>query len=187
MLGKIKQLMQIKESIDELDKKIEKNQEKIDKLAGSIANLNDNFSEIRKSNDLLTKEISGSVDCLKEEKDVFKKEIHDFKVLKGHLQQKVLDKFEEELKAELKINIDAVKAERDSLDKMKEQLSVVSDRTIELSDEITKLTSISKKLNAKDFELEKFAKQLLEMDKEKLDLMRKIDQLERLISKMRRR
>ena len=51
------------------------------------------------------------------------------------------------------------------------------------------LVSAIKKNHIKkeDFELTKFARNLAEMDKEKLDLMRKIDTLERLVSKIRRR
>ena len=38
-----------------------------------------------------------------------------------------------------------------------------------------------------DFELGNLARHLTEMDREKLELMRKIDNLERLVSKIRRK
>ena len=42
-------------------------------------------------------------------------------------------------------------------------------------------------IKKEDFELTKYARHLMEADKEKLELMRKIDTLERLVSKIRRR
>ena len=51
---------------------------------------------------------------------------------------------------------------------------------------MNKFTEISRNIKQGDFELTKYANKLLEADKEKLELMRKIDTLERLISKMRR-
>jgi len=55
-----------------------------------------------------------------------------------------------------------------------------------ISTEINKFSDISKNIKKEDYELTKFANQLLDLDKEKLELMRKIDTLERLIAKQRR-
>ena len=55
------------------------------------------------------------------------------------------------------------------------------------SEEIGKFVEISKNIRKEDFELTKFARHLLEMDREKLELMRKIDTMERLVSKIRRK
>ena len=50
-----------------------------------------------------------------------------------------------------------------------------------------KFMEISRNIKAKDFEMEKFAAELLKRDQEKLELMRKIDTLERMLASMQRR
>ena len=55
------------------------------------------------------------------------------------------------------------------------------------TEEINKFIEISRSIKEEDFELTKFARHLMDMDREKLELMRKIDTLERLVSKIRRR
>jgi len=65
-------------------------------------------------------------------------------------------------------------------------MSEIGNKVNNLSSEIEKFTDISKNIRKEDFELTKFARQVLETDREKLELMRRIDTLERLISKTRR-
>ena len=67
-----------------------------------------------------------------------------------------------------------------------EKSSTIKQQLSSLESEIKKLQLISSSIKEKDFELEKFAKQLLTLDQEKLELMRKIDTLERLVSKQRK-
>ena len=60
-------------------------------------------------------------------------------------------------------------------------------KTKDVATEIDKFKEIASQVNKGDFELKKCADELRKGDKEKLELMRKIDNLERLVSKMRQR
>ena len=53
--------------------------------------------------------------------------------------------------------------------------------------ELSKFLDISRNIKKEDFELVRHSRNLAEMGREKLELMRKIDNLERMLSKMRRR
>ena len=97
-----------------------------------------------------------------------------------------IEKFEEELDKELKIQIEKLRNDADSYNELKNNITEISNKVNNLGEEINKFIEISRNIKKEDFELAKFSKQLLEMDKEKLELMRKIDYLERLVSKMRR-
>ena len=78
------------------------------------------------------------------------------------------------------------KKDSDNYNELKENINKITEKVNNLSEEINKFTEISRNIKKEDFELTRFAHQLIEMDKEKLELMQKIDTLERLVSKMRR-
>ena len=72
------------------------------------------------------------------------------------------------------------------LEDSKKELIAIVKRTSEISALLNNISEIGKNIRKEDFELSRFGNQLMQMDKEKLELMRKIDTLERLISRMRR-
>jgi hypothetical protein len=107
--------------------------------------------------------------------------------LKGQLQRKILDKFEEELQKDLQINREALKKDTEDYNELRKKAAEILSKLNLTTEEINKFIEISKSIKKEDFELTKFARHLLEMDREKLELMRKIDTLERLVSKIRKR
>ena len=111
----------------------------------------------------------------------------EFKLLKGQLQRKILDKFEEELQKDLEVNREALKKDTQDYNELRKKVAEILSRLNMTSEEINKFTEISKSIRKEDFELTKFARHLIDMDREKLELMRKIDTLERLVSKIRRK
>lgn len=102
------------------------------------------------------------------------------------MQKRIVEKFEEELDKELKIQMETLKIDAGSYNELKENIAKITDKVNNLSEEINKFTAISSSIKKEDFELTRFANQLREADKEKLELMEKINTLERLVSKMRR-
>ncbi|HII65047.1 TPA: hypothetical protein HA280_06040 [Candidatus Woesearchaeota archaeon] len=114
------------------------------------------------------------------------KEVYDFKLLKAQLQKKLLDKFEEELKQELTLNMEVLRKDISDYEEMKNSVKEMLKKTELVKQEMGKWLDISGSIKAADFELHRFARQLQQADSEKLELMRKIDTLERLVSKMRR-
>jgi len=116
----------------------------------------------------------------------FEKELYEFNLIKSQMQKKILDKFEQELQKDLEVNREALKKDVEDYDALRRNMGDVALRLKSANDGIIKFVEISKSIRKEDFELTKFARQLLEMDREKLELMRKIDTLERLVSKMRR-
>ena len=111
----------------------------------------------------------------------------EFKLLKGQLQRKILEKFEEELQKDLEVNREALKKDTQDYTELRKKVAEILSRLNLTTEEITKFVEIGRNIKKEDFELTKFARHLLEMDREKLELMRKIDTLERLVSKIRRR
>src|SRR3989344_2831652 len=164
MIAKIKELMNVKSDIDEINRNIEENSRLIQDLKVQLESLKNDLIEAKKE----------------------QKELYEFKLLKGQLQRKILDKFEEELQKDLEVNRESLKKDAEDYNELRKKAAEILSRLNLTGEEMGKFLEISKSIKKEDFELTKFARHLIEMDKEKLDLMRKIDSLERLVSKMRR-
>ena len=178
--------MKVKELIDEIIKETKENSNTVSSLKEDIDELKKRIKDFEITQNESLKNLRENIDIIKDIKEDLKKELYEFGLLKSQLQNKILQKFEDELKSELKINLEKLKNDYTNYDELKKQISLMLGRTDKLTEELDKFTDISKNIKKEDFELTRFANKLLEMDQEKLSLMRKIDTLERLIAKMRR-
>jgi chromosome segregation ATPase len=144
------------------------------------------LSTLRQTQQDLLKELKGNLGTFTQIQEEMSKEVYDFKLLKSQLQKKLLDKFEEEMKQELKLNVASLRKDMKDYEDMKDSVKELLKKTELTKQEMGKWMEISKTVKQSDFELGKFAKHLQNADSEKLALMRKIDTLERMVSKMRR-
>lgn len=193
MLGNIKGLIKIKEEIDEIKKSTQQHSDTVNEFTKSMDSLKEEFATIRKDMNELRKSQKELMGEMKSNLGVFSnlrqdlgKEIYDFKMLKSKLQQKVLDKFEEELQKELKVNVTSLRNEMQDYEQVKDSVKEMLKKVELTKQEMGKWMDISTEIKKADFELNKFAKQLVDADTEKLQLMKKIDNLERLVAKQRR-
>ncbi len=186
MLQKIRDLMKVKEEIDVINKNIEENNKIISDLKAELETLRNELKELNSNQKEFLKNFKENLQIIKNLREDFGKEIYEFKLLKAQLQRKILDKFEEELQKDLEINRDALKKDIGDYNELRKNVAEILSRLNLTTEEISKFIEISKSIKKEDFELTKFARHLLDMDREKLELMRKIDTLERLVSKIRR-
>lgn len=187
MLQKIKDLMKTKEEIDEINKNIIENSKIVVDLRNELEALKKELTEIRANQNEFLKSFKENLFVIKNLREDFGKELYEFKLLKAQLQRKILDKFEQELQKDLELNREYLKKDIEDYNGLRKKINEVLSRLNLTNEEISKFTEISKNIKKEDFELTKFARHLVEMDREKLELMRKIDTLERLVSKIRRR
>jgi chromosome segregation ATPase len=190
MIQKIRDLIETKEHIDQIKNNLKYTTNSVSELKNEINSLRENVNasidDMGAKNAEFLKEFKENTEIISNVRHDFEKEIFQFKLLKAQLQKKILEKFEEELDQELKLQMDNLKSDSEIYNELKENIKEISAKVNGLSGEIEKFKAISQNIKREDFELTKFAKHLLEMDKEKLELMRKIDTLERLVSKIRR-
>ena len=187
MLTKIKELMNVKENLDEINRSAQDSNKTISELKNELESLKKELNENNKTQQEFLKNFRDNLATIKNLREDFGKELYEFKLLKGQLQRKILDKFEEELQKDLEINREALKKDIDDYNELRKRVGEIASRLNLTNEEITKFVEISKSIKKEDFELTKFARHLIEMDREKLELMRKIDTMERLVSKIRRR
>ncbi|MBI2559183.1 hypothetical protein HYW20_07725 [Candidatus Woesearchaeota archaeon] len=186
MFQKIKGLMQLKEDIDAVNANMEESSRIISELKNELISLKKDFGELNKNQDEFLKNFKENLAVIKNLREDFGKEVYDFRLLKGQLQRKILDKFEEELQKDLEVNRENLKKDADDYNDLRKKVAETLSGLSLTSGEINKFVEISRSIKKEDFELTKFARHLIDMDREKLELMRKIDTLERLVSKIRR-
>ena len=186
MIQKIKSLFEIEEKISEINSKINDSSAKIDELSNNFDNFKNKFSEVKNAQDELLKNLKDNIDIIKSLRGDFEKELYEFNLIKSQMQKKILDKFEQELQKDLEMSREALKKDVADYDAQRRNMGDVALRLKSANDGIMKFIEISKSVRKEDFELTKFARHLIEADREKLELMRKIDTLERLVSKMGR-
>jgi len=186
MIQKIKDLMKLKDELDSLNKQLASHSEMVVSMKTDLQGLKEQMHDFQKQNKAFLTSFQEDTRNIRPLNDDLKKEIYDFGLLKAQLQQRILDKFEQELKNKLNISTEKLEKDMQHYTDARRQVEQMAARMNEMGAEVSKLLSISKNIRKEDFELTHFANKLLEMDREKLSLMQKIDTLERLISKLRR-
>ncbi len=186
MIESIKNLLKMQEEVDALKAKLDSHSQSVDTFTSEMTALHAELSALRQAQHDLTNDLKANMGMFAAIREEMSREVYDFKLLKSQLQKKLLDKFEEELKQELKVNVDSLRKDMQDYEDMKSSVKELLKKTELTKQEMGKWMEISTQVKAADFELVKFARQLQHADSEKLELLRKIDTLERMVSKMRR-
>ncbi len=182
--------MTVKEEVGKINEKLNLTTSSVRNLQNELELLREESHEhvknINEKNNEFFRNFDENVNLMKNIKENFEKELFDFKLLKSQTQKKILEKFEEELQKELNIKLEGLNKDADQYNELKGQISNITLKVNDLSEEMNKFLAISKNIKERDFEMTHFAKQLIDMDKEKLELMRKIDTMQKLVGRMRR-
>jgi len=192
MLEKLRELKDLSKMKDNLCQVMEQQSQAakgVEELQQAITAAKEQLERLQKTQEEFTKQFSeamGSIKTLSQDfKAVgaeFEHELNSFHLLKSELQKRLIKEAEEkisQLVREIQEKTDPYKEIESRSKELGKQLDTAAK-------ELEKFSAISKAINEKDFELAKFGKMLEQNDREKLDLMRRIDTLERLLAVMKR-
>ncbi|MFW6014087.1 MAG: coiled-coil domain-containing protein [Nanoarchaeota archaeon] len=182
MISKIKELMQIKELISQIGEKLKEQDEKISKNSNSLVKLEEGIESIKDKNLDFRDEIKKETEEIRLLKDKLNDELVNFRLFKNESRKIFQSQMEREfsqIKSEMKKNVDDVNELKTKLDTKLKNIE-------KLESEITKLIDITKNLDAKDFSLQKYHKTIEKNEKEKYELRKEIDRLQKIIGKRRR-
>ncbi|HLC65022.1 MAG TPA: hypothetical protein VJI46_02755 [Candidatus Nanoarchaeia archaeon] len=186
MIDKVRGLFQLKESMDEISIRSRQNRNDVAEMRNELAALKSEISKAIEEQKSFVELFGKDKNILSELKEEFQKELFDFKLIKSQMQVKILAKFDEELEKELKIYLEGLNKSIGEYGNSKTKIDAAMMKIDDFGREIAKFMEISKSIKTGDFELTRYAQILNQRDREKIELMRKIDYLERLISKERR-
>jgi len=183
MIKRIKELMQVKDAIDKLTEKTNLLEKAYSNSAKEAEKLRTELQENHKENQNALIQAKKDAEALKGFRKDLKSELYEFKLFKKDMRKEFLEKIGKELsQAKAKMEKDV-----SEFNNAKKKLDTKLGDVEKLDSEIQRLQAITKNISAADFKLTKNHHELEKINKEKLELMRKIDSLERLVACIRRR
>ncbi|MBI3034421.1 hypothetical protein HYY72_04640 [Candidatus Woesearchaeota archaeon] len=187
-IGRLVEALQSKE-ITELLEIIRKNASLVDEQKSSIealgrevSGLSSEIGSLKKSNHELSDGVKAAADSVRQLNAELEDSVTDLKLLKSQLQSRVAEKIE----SEFRVLLSRFEKDVESIGRMKAEMAGFASEASRLKAEVERLNRISSSIKSADFELADYARRLAADDAEKLRLMRQIDSLERLVSRLRK-
>ena len=194
MLNKIKGLMESEEKIREIHDKLNSHNENlttqseiIQTMHSEVSNLRTNLTDMHEKNSEHVNQIMQELDDIKNIKSQINDELDDLKLLKTQIKNQLVQELTKDFKTELQANVERIKTDVKSYNDMKQSLHSITSSIEQVKTEINKFNRIAVNIKETDFTLEKNAKKLKDFSDEKYELLKKIDVLERMVGKERRR
>lgn len=194
MFEKVKGILAIEDELAKLlnqtaecNGAINTNNDKINSLHEQLALLYDKTSTIHSINKEISNALSNDILSIKNLRGDFERELAEFRMLRLNMEKAIAERVSSQVESGIREQVERLKMDVQQYNNLKKEFEIFKDTFKTINEEITKLKTISSSIKEKDFEMTKFANQLLQMDQHKLELMQKIETLERLISMERRR
>lgn len=193
MLDKIKEVIGVADKLKEVSSAVESHASKVQALQEQIGRLQEGVNSFQAEHSKALQEIReflGQTRQILEDVNSAKKkleeEVYQFRMLKGQLQNKLVDKFDQELSSELKRNTEEIGIHANNFSKVLQEGNKFSTALLQTTGELQKWLAISKSIQEKDFDMTKTARQLVAYGEDKKALLQKIEMLEKLVGRMRR-
>lgn len=171
---------QLSEEIGKLRREVKKNiregneqKEEFEKLNLEVKSILADQKEINKT--------------IKINSEILNKTIAELALFKPQIEKKLLRETTQVIEKELGQVVNTIDAQASGFSQAKEILNKHLTKSKELFVEQEKIKTLISSIKAKDFELEKYAKELNKNDKNKLEMMKRIDELETMMARMKRR
>lgn len=193
MIQKFRDLLKVSENLEKVDNKLNVLHEEtnflkknFEDIKESVNRVFDTLGEVSRVHDRMLKAFTGDLKEISDIKEKFREELFNFKLLKNEMQKQITSKFAEELEKEVEQRKEELKLDTGNYIKAKESIEGFAKELGAVKEELRKWVDISSRVKAADFELVRFAAKLKGAESEKLELMQKVDTMERLVGKLRR-
>lgn len=169
------EVSELKESLKIFSESFQKNNELFQKMAEEFKNFkNSEIIYIKSLNEKITE-----IDSLRNN---FENSLQNFNSIRNRLEELFVSRIVNLVDAETA----KVKEKINSFESLENEFKNLTGGIKDIKEEIDKFKIISSQVKTSDFSLQKYAKELQEMDSEKLRLMRENDNLKTIIAKLRR-
>jgi len=175
-------------------------QKLLDELNGRVRNQNIEFAKLKDANDELLQELEDSRDNLKalseqlnflneafkQLNNELREELAEMKLFFSNSKKTLISDLSSEFSTEMQNNTKKIYEDLEEFKNLKSTMSGLNNDAHDMKIEILKFLDIASRIKEADFNLEKYSKILEQNDREKVELLKRIDALERLIAKNRK-
>lgn len=186
MLGKLKEVVSLSDEIRELKGTLSTVQKELTEIRDKLNDKSkgDEDSRIKEISDI--KQMSEDISKIKNELKVisteYASELNAFRITKKNIQERLHDEFHNEAKTittQMSTYLSSFKA-------LESQMNMMAINVADFNNTMNSMKALAKTVSEKDFELKNYARILDNNDREKVELLKKIDSLEKLMSAMKR-
>ena len=181
-----KNLNSITKKVEDMSTNLNQHSEDMQNFKQQIGELHSDISKVHITQKEVMSTFSSQIEMLKKLNQDMKTETYDFKLVKANIKSKLVPDVLESFRDELRTQIKKLDTDNKSYNDVKDNLKRIVEQLGVVEGEIGKFKKISQCVQETDFNLNKYAKELENTDKEKLALMHKVDKLQMLIAKERR-
>jgi hypothetical protein len=185
MIDKIKGVFTAREEIDVLKKEIASLSTMVSSLGELYKIETTRMRELHETQSDMLSAFLQATQALNKLKEDYRRELEDFRMLNRQAQSKIMDRFNQEVSTLLTANTKSLELDKSQYEKMRNEIQKHGEVLGTLNVEIGKLLLISQRIRSQDFELTEHHKKLLESDAHKLNMMKRIDELEHMIGRFK--
>tara|TARA_Y100000310_G_C20659642_1_gene803988 strand:+ start:186 stop:758 length:573 start_codon:yes stop_codon:yes gene_type:complete len=179
------QVEDVQKGLDELRERVGQQTLEVVKLKETNEELQTELDDSRQSMQQLQETLQETTQTLSQSVKQMNNEVVELKLYLSKTRKELVTDLTSEFSQEMKNTTGQLLDDVQSLKKLKDSFASVEDDLSAMRNDVLKFLAISEKVSETDFELTNYQKTLEMNDKEKLDLLRKIDSLERLVAKQR--
>jgi len=190
MIDNIKAMMQAKDATNEFNESLNSIKKEMIIIRTQMQSVTEELSKITPGVLAAKKQLQDeaadlrlTVEDIKDKTKDISDEMVSFKVAKAHQQDKLIDVFRKELRSET----DKLKADVKNYNDLKKSLADLTQLMEMTKADLGAFERQAKKIGSMDYDLSKYARTLNTENQEKLRLLQRIDNLERLLAKERRK
>lgn len=187
MLKKIKDMVSLREDVDILNTNFMVNKKLVEELADEYKEELEKLKEIKQYQTEFLAEFKQNMFTIRQLRDEMQKEMEAIRSVKFEMQKEMARRFENQLNNLMDEFSKELSIEKQDYEKAKQQIEAAAQNLFLLHGEVGKLLDYSKQIKKGDFELQRYQQTLVKEDKNKLELMKRIDDLERMLAKMKQR
>ncbi|MEK6961358.1 MAG: hypothetical protein AABX47_09385 [Nanoarchaeota archaeon] len=185
MIDKIKGVLSVRGEVDELKRDMSELSLELRKLTEDYKTESVRMKELHDTQSDLLSTFLSATQTLNKLKEDIRAELEEFRMFNRQVQSKIMDKFNQEISTVLTTNTKALELDKSHYEKMRHEIEKHGELLSQINVEMGKMVLISQRIKSQDFELSEHHKKLLESDQNKLHLMQRVDELERMIAKFK--
>lgn len=186
MLSGIRGMINLREDVDILNTNFMVNKKLVEELALEYKEEITKLKEIKQYQTEFLADFKNNVLTLHQVKQAMERELEGLRTIKFDVQREMLKRFEKEINDLFNSFKKELTLDKEAYARVKQQIEAAAQNLFILHGEVAKLMDVSRRIKKEDFELVQHQEMLLKADHHKVELMKKIDELETICARLKR-